>query len=265
MTALRRKIRTMLVVFFAEMVEYRMELFFWMVATALPLIMMGLWVKAAASSDKFTMTPSEFARYYLALFLVRQMTIVWVIYHFEWHVITGRLSPLLLQPLNPLWRFFWLHISEQGARIPMVILTMLLMALAWPEAMWVPSVRAIVAALVAIVAAFALRFAIQYAFALASFWVERATALEKLFFVPYIYFSGVIAPLEEIPQAIRQIVLWTPFPYLMWYPARLLMGGQVEVSLWQVVGVMGAWMGLFVLLDCWLWWRGLRNYSAMGA
>src|SRR5690606_9990866 len=63
--------RAILSVNFAMMVEFRVELLFWMVATMLPLIMMGLWINAVEAGD-FAMSTPQVARYFLAVFLVRQ-------------------------------------------------------------------------------------------------------------------------------------------------------------------------------------------------
>jgi len=65
----------MLTVYYAYMNEYRAELLLWMLSGSLPLILMGVWIKAAESGD-FGLTPVMLARYFLAVFLTRQFTVV---------------------------------------------------------------------------------------------------------------------------------------------------------------------------------------------
>jgi ABC-2 type transport system permease protein len=91
--------RTMLSVYYAYMVEYRAELLFWVLSGTFPLILMGLWAEAA-QSGQFSLGPTALVRYFLAVFLVRQFTVVWVIWEFEREVVEGKLSPYLLQPLT---------------------------------------------------------------------------------------------------------------------------------------------------------------------
>jgi ABC-2 type transport system permease protein len=62
---------------------------------------------------------------------------------------------------------------------------------------------------------------------------------------------------------VRAIVLWTPFPYLIYFPASLLIN-QAEYVV-QGFMAMVLWSGLFFILNRWLWRHGLRQYSGMGA
>ena len=77
---------TMLSVYYAYMVEYRAELLFWVLSGTFPLILMGLWAEAA-QNGQFSLGPTDLVRYFLAVFLVRQFTVVWVIWEFEREVV----------------------------------------------------------------------------------------------------------------------------------------------------------------------------------
>lgn len=280
-----RRCRILTGVSYATMVEYRAEIFLWAVSMALPLIVMGVWIKAGtASPDRFVMGPTEFARYFLAVFLVRNLSVVWVIHDFENQVVSGRLSAMLLQPLDPGWRFVSAHIGEQAARIPFALILMGLAALAFPDAIfgvresdatpaqpaigpWLPNLTHMLMALVAIYAAFALRFLLQYAVAMLSFWIERVEKLDALIFLPYLYLSGTLAPLQEFDPALRDAILWTPFPYMVWYPAMLLVDGNAPglPSPFFAAGVIAMWIVIFHLVGRLIWRKGLAHYSAMGA
>ncbi|WP_017298219.1 ABC-2 family transporter protein [Nodosilinea nodulosa] len=254
--------RVMLSVYYAYMVEYRAELVFWVLSGTFPLILMGLWVEAA-QSDRFDLTPTELVQYFLAVFLVRQFTVVWVIWEFEREVVEGKLSPYLLQPIDPAWRHFFSHVSERFARLPFAVLLVGLFLLLYPYAAWLPRFDNLVLGLLAIVLAFCLRFLMQYTFALAAFWTERASALEQFWFLLYTFLSGMVAPLSLFPDAVREVVLWTPFPYLIYFPASLLINRPQNVA--QGFMAMMVWSALFWGLNRWLWRRGLKQYSGMGA
>ena len=88
-------------------------------------------------------------------------------------------------------------------------------------------------------------------------------AIENFFFLFYLFFSGLIAPLEMFPPSVRAIVQWTPFPYLIDFPASLLVG--LPVNLVQGFLAILGWFLLFFVVNRWLWRRGLRQYSGMGA
>lgn len=259
---IRRITGTLLSVYYAYMLEYRAELLFWVLSGTLPLILMGAWVKAA-QNGQFGLSPTDFIRYFLAVFFVRQFTVVWVIWEFEREVVEGKLSFRLLQPLDPGWHHLASHFAERFARLPFAILLIALFFWLYPQALWIPTLPNVLLCLLTVILAFILRFVSQYAFSMFAFWIERAYAIEQFWFLFYLFLSGIIAPLEIFPPLVRQIVLWTPFPYMINFPASILIG--LPVNLGQGLLVMIGWIVVFWLLNRWLWQRGLRQYSGMGA
>ncbi|MBC1269307.1 ABC-2 family transporter protein, partial [Trichormus variabilis FSR] len=190
-----RKAWTLLTVYYAYMVEYRAELILWVLSGSLPIILMGAWIKAAQGGS-FGLSPVDFARYFLTVFIVRQISVVWVIWEFEKEVVEGKLSPKLLQPLDPVWHHVASHLSERVARIPFAILLIGLFFILYPQALWFPTVSQLLLFTVAVSLAFVLRFVIQYTFAMFAFWTERANAIENFWFLFYLFLSGLIAPLD---------------------------------------------------------------------
>ncbi len=257
-----RKAVTLLSVYYAHMVEYRAELVLWVLTNSLPLIMMGVWTEAA-QGGQFSLSSVEFARYFLAVFLARQLTVVWVIWDFEREVVEGKLSPRLLQPLDPVWHHVTSHISERIARLPFSIFLILLFFVLYPQAFWIPSIAQIILFFVVSAMVFALRFVIQYTFAMFAFWTERASSLQNFWLLFYLFLSGVIAPLEVFPENIRQIVLLTPFPYLINFPASILVGLPTDIPR-GFLSIIG-WFLLFLGLNRIMWRKGLKHYSGMGA
>ena len=213
--------RILLSVYYAYMMEYRAELVLWVLSGTFPLIFMGLWAQAAQSGH-FSLAPRELIQYFLSVFLVRQFTVVWVIWEFERELVEGKLSPYLLQPIDPVWRHFFSHVAERFARVPFALLLVGAFLGLYPDAAWWPSPGNLMLAGLAIALTFCLRFTIQYTFALVAFWTERASALEQFWFLFYMFLSGMAAPLSLFPEGIKAIALWTPFPYLIYFPASLL-------------------------------------------
>jgi len=257
-----RKTRTLLSVNYAYMLEYRAELVLWMLSGVLPFVLMGVWMEAGREGA-FPLTPPEFARYFLAVFLVRQLTVVWVIWQMDELVVTGRLSPWLLQPIDPFWRMLAEHVAERAARLPFVVALVVLFFVLYPQAWRTPDPASLALGLVATAAAFALRFLMEYTLGTLSFWLERAGNLQQLWFLALLFLSGAIAPLEVYPPLVRSIVELTPFPYVVYFPAQLLAGQPVAAA--RGLAVLAVWTALFIVINRWVWHMGLRKYSAMGA
>ncbi len=254
--------QNLLATYYAYMLEYQLETIAWALSNSLPFILMGTWIKAAKVGN-FGLTQIDFIHYFLAAFLARQMNVVWVIWDFERELIEGKLSSRLLQPLDPVWHHLATHIAERLSRLPFIILLIGLFFLLYPQGFWIPSLGSFLLFLMISILAFLLRFLIQYTFALLTFWIERATAIEQLWYLFYLFLSGLIAPIEVFPELIHQIVLWTPFPYFVYFPAALLI--DFPVNLGQGLLVMLIWGIIFFIVNRWLWRKGLQRYSGMGA
>ncbi len=254
--------RTLLSVYYAYMLEYRAELLLWVLSGSLPLILMGAWVQAS-QDGRFGLSPTDFIRYFIAVFFVRQFTVVWVIWEFEREVVEGKLSFRLLQPLDPGWHHLASHFAERFARLPFALLLVGLFFWLYPQAIWLPSLSNLLLCLLTLLLAFILRFITQYAFSMFAFWLERAYAIEQFWFLFYLFLSGLVAPLEVFPPAVRELVSWTPFPYMIHFPASILIGLPVNVG--RGILIMLDWIIIFWFLNRWLWRKGLKQYSGMGA
>jgi ABC-2 type transport system permease protein len=254
--------RALLSTQYAYMLEYRAEIALWALSGVLPLIMLGVWQGSGAASAA-GLSPQQLSRYFLAAFVVRQFTVVWLIHVFEEDALQGKLSPYLLQPLQPLWRYLASHVAEQATRVPFVALMLAAVLLLQPAALGRPSPGGLVLGLLAMAAAFLLRFLLQTVVTMACFWSERAAALDRLLLIPYLFLSGLVAPLDTFPPAAKALALATPFPWMVAFPAQLLAGEPVQAA--AGFAALGFWSLLLAPLALGLWRAGVRRYSAMGA
>lgn len=257
-----RKAHIFLTVYYAYMLEYRSELLLWVLSGSLPIIIMGVWNKAAQGGN-FGLSPLDFTRYFFAVFLFRQLTVVWVIYDFEREVVEGKLSNRLLQPLDPVFHHLAGHISERFARMPFIMAIVGIFFAVYPQAFWIPSFTNFFWFTLAAFLSFALRFLIQYTLAMLAFWTERATSLENFWFLLFLFLSGMIAPLEVFPPVVKNLALWTPFPYLIHFPASIVVGLPVDLTR-GFLSIL-AWLCIFWVANRLLWRLGLKQYSGMGA
>ncbi len=179
--------------------------------------------------------------------------------------------------MDPIHRFLYGHLSEQWARLPLVVFMVTAVILVYPDALgtvdvngveqtWYPAWVDVLKVLPLILGAFLVRYALQCIFCMFCFWIERGSRIEDLFFLPYMYLSGMFAPLEMFDESVRTVAMWTPFPYMMWFPANILIGrGSDIIPYWQGVSIMCIWGAIFFITYRILWRIGLKKYSAMGA
>jgi ABC-2 type transport system permease protein len=262
-----RKARVLLAVWFAHMSAYRAEIIIWMLTGAVPLIMLAIWIgKARASGGSVGgYTPQDFAAYFLAAWLSQQWIAAWVAWELDTHIRTGTLSPKLLRPIDPIWEFAAGHFTERLVRLPFMLIVVALGLALVPGASFTPNVVNLAAYLVCVLLAFAIRFVLAYCVGLLAFWFDQATAIDEFYYIIAAFLTGSFAPLSFYPPLVRAAIEWTPFPYLVYYPARVLTGAETGVALLRVLGAQAGWLALMLLARAFLWRRGLRRYGAVGA
>src|SRR5262249_40297690 len=87
-----RALPTLFRIGFAEMVAFRAEMLVWVLATTMPLIMLALWSTVARDAPVGRFDQQDFVAYFLATFIVRQLTGAWVAWQLSFEVRTGTLA-----------------------------------------------------------------------------------------------------------------------------------------------------------------------------
>jgi len=244
------------------MLEYRVEIALWALSGVLPFIMFSLWSNNDVGNT-FGLNDVGLARYFLSAFLVRQFSVVWVVFSFEEDSLSGRLSPYLLQPLHPLFRYVAAHLAEQATRLPFALAITITFFILNPSSFWFPSLPQLFLAYLSTHLAFSIAFLLQSLVAALCFWTEKSSSLERLIFVPYLFLSGLLVPLSAFPENILKVAMLTPFPYLINFPARILAG--MPVDLLSGFSAQILWVSILIPSVNILWKIGVKRYTAMGA
>ena len=120
------------------MLEYRVEIALWAISGIIPFFMLNIWTNNNLN-EAINFSNESLSRYFLSAFFVRQFSVVWVVFTFEEDALLGKVSPYLIQPLNPFFRYFAQHIAEQVTRLPFAIIIAFIFFLVNPESLWIPS------------------------------------------------------------------------------------------------------------------------------
>ena len=265
--AFANKTRVLLATWFAHMTAYRAEIVIWTIGGCVPLIMMAVWIgQAQARGGRIDgYTPAGFASYFLAAWITQQMLVSWAVWELDRLIRMGELSPKLLRPLDPMWEQLAAHVAEKAVRVPLILIIAVAGMLLVPGARVTPDIAHVLVYILSVVLAFAIRFLIAYSLGLLAFWISQATALDELYYVVFTFAGGGFAPLTLYPAVAQAIVAWTPFPYLVYYPVRVLTGASDSAEVLHVLLVQCLWLAAAWGLRSVLWRTGLRRYGAVGA
>src|SRR5262249_30023724 len=92
----------------AVMVQYRAEVLLWCVwGIVNPAVLYTMWKAAASANASHTIAGYDqggLAAYFFIMMIVGHATGAWDVYQTGYIVRTGALSPMLLQPVLPMWK-----------------------------------------------------------------------------------------------------------------------------------------------------------------
>jgi len=256
------KIFTLLKVQYSNMLEYRVEIALWAVSGIIPFFMLNIWTNNNLN-EAININNTMLSRYFLSAFFVRQFSVVWVVFSFEEDALLGKLSPYIIQPLNPFFRYFTQHIAEQITRFPFALIIAIFFFLFNPESIWFPNLIFLFLSFISTFLSFLIQFLIQSIIACLCFWTEKASSIERLFFIPTLFLSGLLAPVASFPNYVKSWIYFTPFPYLIDFPANLLSGNKTNISGGFIMQIL--WILLLFPLFTKIWYEGTKKYTAMGS
>ncbi len=260
-----RKIKMVLMVYWANALEYRVVIFIWILATTVPLVMMAAWVYLSTSGPIAGYSSGDFIAYYMANLLVSQVVTTWHGWEMTKAIRRGDLNPLLLKPFHPLWHFGLRAIPAKPLRLPIYLPPIVLVALLVPGVHYDVRPIALLAFFAALVLAYMLTFFMQTCIALLAFWISEATPFVTIWYQFRILFSGYIIPLSLFPEEVLRIIRWLPFRFTLSLPLEIIVGKLPQGEWAGAFLAATLWTALFFVLMHFIWNRGLRVYAAFGA
>lgn len=257
------KFRTEIAVQFA----YRGAIAIWLLSlVTTPVISLVVWTTVARSNGGAAggFTTGQYAAYFIAVMIVNNMTFTWVMWEMEWRVKNGMFSPVLLRPLHPIHNDV---VANMTFKL-MTLTAMLPIAVAlgfYFHADFNTSIWDVLAFIPALIGAMALRFIVEWTISLAAFWITRTMTLNELVGIGTVFLSGMAAPLSLFPESFRVVAAILPFRWTLAFPVEVMLGRADGTDMLIGFGMQILWIGLAFLVMRWVWERGARRYSAVGA
>jgi ABC-2 type transport system permease protein len=172
----------------------------------------------------------------------------------------GKISTYLIYPFN-FWEFHTAgFLSFQVIQIFISIIT--LFCISTLDLVSLPAIEFIFYGMSYCLFVSLFWYTLQYLTGVLAFWLEETWMIRVLLQIITAFLSGAILPLDLYPPWLINILQFTPFPYLTYYPIKIFMGdinfmphAYLVVSLWTI---------LFFILNRKLWQKGMKLYTAAG-
>ena len=259
-----RALPTLFRVGFAEMVAYRAEMLVWVLATTMPLIMLALWSAVAHDAPVGRFDQQDFVAYFLATFIVRQLTGAWVAWQLSFEVRTGTLAMRLLRPLHPMVSYAVENLSAIPLRL-IVALPVAVIALVLTGFERLPGDPLLWGVfLISLVGGWLITFLANAAIGTLALWTGSSVKLMDVWLALFMVFSGYLIPVELFPPLIRGTIEVLPFRYQIGFPVEILTRGLDRGAALRLLLGQWIWVGLFLLGVRALWRKGLQRFAAYG-
>lgn len=249
---------------FASAVAYRAELVVWMLTTTMPLVSLSLWSAVAENGQVGRYGQRDFAVYFMAVLLVRQLTSSWIVWELNYEIRQGVLQQRLLKPIHP----FWVYSAANLGALPLrVVLSAPLVAISaiFFEALPLPhTLGGIFAFCVALTQAWLINFFVMALVGGLAFFIESSLGVFEFYLLAFVLLSGYIVPLDLFPEGIRRVAVWLPFRFTVAFPVEIATGTLAEGTVGPLLAVQAAYV-LATGLGAWAVFRtGVRRFGAFG-
>lgn len=249
---------------FAESLAYRAELLVWILATTMPLVMMALFATVASEAPIGRLDRPRVVAYFLATFIVRQLTGSWAAWQINMEVRQGTLATRLLRPVHPLWAYAMEGVAAIPIRValaaPLAVIALVVTSrdqLPRDPLIWLVFCASLAGG-------WAITFLINAALGSLSLFMESSIRLVDVYLLLFFVGSGYLVPVEVFPAWARTIIDALPFRYQIGLPVELLVSIHDRGAALTALGKQAAWTCALLGVAWFAFRRGVRRFGAFG-
>lgn len=247
--------------------QYRAAMLIWLIgAVVSPTVYLVVWTTVARSQggQVGSYGAADLAAYFIIFMLVNHLTFTWHMWEYDYIIREGQFSALLLLPIHPIHGDIAENLVYKALSLAVLLPAAVVMTLVFkPAFQFQPWSLAL--ALAALGLAYLIRFLLGYLVAMAAFWTSRITAVNQLYYVAELFFSGQLTPLDLLPGALYSVAQVLPFQWGIAFPVALILGQLTPAAAWRGLGVQALWLAVILLALRLVWRRALRQYAAFGS
>ncbi len=250
-----------------EYSAYRINFVFWRVRVVLRfLITYFLWSAIYSSQQNyFGYNRQSMLSYVLLTYLVSNFVFATRTQDIGSEINEGRLTNYLLRPINYFTGLIARDISDKFINfIFTVVEFVFLLNIFQPPIFFQTNFNIVVFSIIGFLGSIVIYFYISILLGFIGFWSAEIWGIRFIFMVLLDFFAGTLFPIDILPAIVTKILLFTPFPYMFYFPIKIYLG---RLSLNEIIlgfGVLCTWIFLLKSLVMIVWNKGLRIYSAEG-
>lgn len=265
MTATLRKWRAIFSIYFQDGLAYRASGFIWIMTDLVTAVTMPLvFAKASSGGAIAGFQTSDFVLYYLCMLLLGSFITSHIMWELAMEIKEGQFSTALIRPVSFFQVSFFRNLSWRIIRTALFAPLFLVLIFLYRGYLADAQVYLGWEFWLSLVLGHFVSFTFVIMMSMLALFVQEATSIFELYYVPMLFLSGQLFPIALLPDWARSAAMFFPFYFTTGAPTEILIGrvsgGDVpRVLLLQVAWAVGAYLMAKVL-----WRKGLRFYTAVG-
>jgi ABC-2 type transport system permease protein len=250
-----------------EYFVYRINFLFWRLQVFIYFVLFfSLW--SAISTGKNSLgvyTIPQVYSYFVIGYVIKALVFATRTQDIGGDIQNGNLSSLLIKPISTLKFYFSRDIVDKLFNLFFMFWEFLLILLIFKPSLTIPSFQNFILFLVFLLLSTILFFFYSLVISFITFWSDNAWSSRFIFGVVFVtLFSGQYIPLDFLPPIISNILDYTPYPYMFFYPAKIWLG-QLDPNTIYMRLFIGLLICLFFyFLSQLLWLKGKQKYQSYG-
>lgn len=266
-TSVWRVLRRLTSIEIVSSLMYRTQFAVYMLSTAVSvLIGLMIWLRLEASGADLPVDREFIVSYYLMLAIVRVLTSTWHSEYLAQMIREGTLNGWLIRPGSYLLNLVANNLAEKIVKIGAITLLLLPAWYFYRDAFVLPGeLSHWMLFSVAMILAAAIQFFLTTAIGSLGFWMDDNAGIARGRHVISMVLSGELVPLALYPAWAMGFLDWQPFRFMLSFPLEVLLGTRSAHQITYGFVMQLMWTAFFGWLCWFVWQRGLRSYSAIGA
>ena len=177
---------------------------------------------------------------------------------------TGELNKYLIRPISFFTYHFMMFIGHNSLFYIVYTTLLIFFPLLYPG--WVfPTLFHITGFVTSLLISIYLSYSIYFCMVCFAFWFGEVRSLVVAYNISNIVLSGQVIPLKLFPDSVRDIIFYTPLPYLIDLPVSIATG-NLPVNLWvSKIGFSILWCIIITIFGKVIYRYGIRVYEGFGA
>ncbi|HXS99914.1 MAG TPA: ABC-2 family transporter protein [Elusimicrobiota bacterium] len=210
-------------------------------------------------------TRDEMISYVLVINVLRALVFTGRGWQLVGEISNGKISSYLVRPISYHAYALSLDLAQKSVHVVSAFFEVALLAAFIRGGLYLPGHLStwLLFALSAILASL-IFFFMEFIVSSLAFWTSESGGPLFCFELFLQFAAGAFFPLDVLPEFARRLLSATPFPYLVFFPARIFLEKVSTGEAARVLAIEAAWLAVFLAGALYIWRAGVSSYAAEG-